>query len=225
MGNEHWRGVDVLLGMNFMYSAGVRLCAREGLVKLPDEGTVLLAGRTADHMGRGLDLAVTPKRALTKVIYAAKSWPVAVKVVNVSGRTVWIDSRTAIARIVEFGYFPTVGRFVRPGLRRYKEWQVLIYENTNSREVRKGEERLTQLRRGSEPPCGQAPEYQWRRKRLVGSPTGSAQVHMVHLQPRPNVEVEKALAKTDVQLSETKFSGTSVSEGTESREAKLIGGS
>ncbi|GMF50470.1 unnamed protein product [Phytophthora fragariaefolia] len=48
-------GVDVLLGMNFMYSAGVRLCAREGLVKLPDEETVLLAGRTAGHMGRGLD--------------------------------------------------------------------------------------------------------------------------------------------------------------------------
>ncbi|GMF62407.1 unnamed protein product [Phytophthora fragariaefolia] len=57
-------GVDVLLGMNFMYSAGVRLCAREGRVKLPDEETVLLMGRTADHMGRGLDLAVTPKTCL-----------------------------------------------------------------------------------------------------------------------------------------------------------------
>ncbi|GMF33954.1 unnamed protein product [Phytophthora fragariaefolia] len=57
-------GVDVLLGMNFMYSAGVRLCAREGLVKLPDEETVLLAGRTAGHMRRGLDLAITPKMCL-----------------------------------------------------------------------------------------------------------------------------------------------------------------
>ncbi|GMF48998.1 unnamed protein product [Phytophthora fragariaefolia] len=57
-------GVDVLLGMNFMYSTGVRLCAREGLIKLPDVKTVLLAGRTAGHMGRGLDLAVTPKMGL-----------------------------------------------------------------------------------------------------------------------------------------------------------------
>ncbi|GMF64243.1 unnamed protein product [Phytophthora fragariaefolia] len=32
-------GVDVLLGMNFMYSAGVWLCAQEGLVRLPDEET------------------------------------------------------------------------------------------------------------------------------------------------------------------------------------------
>ncbi|GMF33075.1 unnamed protein product [Phytophthora fragariaefolia] len=57
-------GVHVLLEMNFMYSAGVGLCAREGLVKLPDEETVLLAGRTAAHMGRGLDLAVTPKTCI-----------------------------------------------------------------------------------------------------------------------------------------------------------------
>ncbi|GMF36809.1 unnamed protein product [Phytophthora fragariaefolia] len=34
-------GVDVLLGMNFIYFAGAKLCAREGLVKLPDEETVL----------------------------------------------------------------------------------------------------------------------------------------------------------------------------------------
>ncbi|GMF46692.1 unnamed protein product [Phytophthora fragariaefolia] len=45
---------------------------------------------------------------------------------------------------------------------------------------------------------------------------------MVQLQPRPNVETEKSLAKTDVQLSETEISGTSDSEGIESREAKLI---
>ncbi|GMF47179.1 unnamed protein product [Phytophthora fragariaefolia] len=120
--------LGVLLGMNFMYSAGIRLCAREGLVRLPDEETVLLAGRTADHMGRGLNLAVTPKTCLylgpgesavvridygqsnpqrevvwagrgdrwvTQIIYAARSWPVAVKVVNISDKTVWIDSRTA----------------------------------------------------------------------------------------------------------------------------------
>ncbi|GMF47223.1 unnamed protein product [Phytophthora fragariaefolia] len=159
-------GVDVLLGMNFMYSAGVRLCAHEGLVRLPDEETVLLVGRTADHRGRGLELAVTPKESLylgpgesavvridygqsnpqrevvwagrgdrwvTQIIYAARSWPVAVKVVNISVKTVWIDSRTAVARIVEFGFFPKPGRFVRPGLRQYTEWQVMIYDNTRSK--------------------------------------------------------------------------------------------
>ncbi|GMF43541.1 unnamed protein product [Phytophthora fragariaefolia] len=88
--------------------------------------------------------------------------------------------------------------FVRPGLRRYKEWQALIYENTNSREVRKREEPLAQLKQESEPPCVRTPEYQWPKKLLVRSPAGSAQVHM------------------------TEISGTSDSEGTESREAKLV---
>ncbi|GMF35124.1 unnamed protein product [Phytophthora fragariaefolia] len=187
MGSELWvanigEGVEVLLGMNFMYSVGVRLCTREALVKLPDEETVLLPGRTADHMGRGLDLAITQKTCLyvgpgesavvridygqsnpqrevvwagrgehwvTQILYAVKPWPVTVKVVNISDKTVWIDSRTAIA-------------------------------------------------------C-------W-----------LAQVPMVQLQPRPNVEEVKSLAKTDVQLSEVEISGASDSEGTESREAKLI---
>jgi hypothetical protein len=116
--------IDVLLGMNFMYSAGVRLCAREGLVQLPDEETVLISGRSGNHAHRGLDLPVCPANSVclqpggqtvirieygqsnpqrevvwagrgdhwvTQIIYAAKSWPVAVKVVNVSDKTVWID--------------------------------------------------------------------------------------------------------------------------------------
>ncbi|GMG14522.1 unnamed protein product [Phytophthora fragariaefolia] len=74
----------------------------------------------------------------------------------------------------------------------------------------------------SEPPCVRTPEYQWPKKLLVRSSAGSAQVHMEQLQPRPNVDAEKSVAKTDVQLSETEISGTSDSEGTESWEAKLI---
>ncbi|OWY98779.1 hypothetical protein PHMEG_00030371 [Phytophthora megakarya] len=42
-------GLDVLLGVNFMFSAGVRLCVKEGLVQLPDEETVLLSGRGLSH--------------------------------------------------------------------------------------------------------------------------------------------------------------------------------
>jgi hypothetical protein len=57
-------GVDVLLGMNFMYSAGVRLCAREGLVQLPDEETVLLSGRGMTHRRRGLDREIQPRETL-----------------------------------------------------------------------------------------------------------------------------------------------------------------
>ncbi|OWZ08568.1 hypothetical protein PHMEG_00018865 [Phytophthora megakarya] len=35
-------GEDVLLDMNFMYSAGITSCIREGIVKLPDEEDVVM---------------------------------------------------------------------------------------------------------------------------------------------------------------------------------------
>jgi hypothetical protein len=97
---------------------------------------------------------------VTQIIYAAKGWPVAVKVVNISNRLVWIDSRTAIARIVEHGFFPSDGHFVRPGLRRYREWETLIYENTNSTRARLREELEAQALQDAEPPCVQKPEYE-----------------------------------------------------------------
>jgi hypothetical protein len=130
-------GVDVLLGMNFMYSAGVRLCIREGLVQLPDEETVVLYD--VDIQKRpGLDLPVQPRESMylmpgdqavvriqyvqsnpqREVVWAgrgdrgAESWPVAVKVVSVSAQKLWIDSRTVLARIIEYGSFPQSGRFV-----------------------------------------------------------------------------------------------------------------
>ncbi|KAK1930576.1 hypothetical protein P3T76_013898 [Phytophthora citrophthora] len=49
-------GVDVLLGIDFMYSAGVRLCVREGLVQLPDKENVMLSGRTFDQQKKDLRL-------------------------------------------------------------------------------------------------------------------------------------------------------------------------
>ncbi|GMF46704.1 unnamed protein product [Phytophthora fragariaefolia] len=56
-------GLEVLLGMNFMYAAGVRLSLREGLNQLPDEETVVMCGNpTRDRPG--LDLPVFPERSL-----------------------------------------------------------------------------------------------------------------------------------------------------------------
>jgi hypothetical protein len=72
-------------------------------------------------------------RWVTQIIYAARSWASAVKVVNISTKMLWIDFRTAVARIVEYQCFPE-GRFVRPGKQKYQEWQQLIYEYTPSSE-------------------------------------------------------------------------------------------
>jgi hypothetical protein len=111
----------------------VRLWAREGMVMLPDEETVLISRRGADHDRQHVDIPVNPTenlclrpgehavvriqygqtnpqretvwagrgdRWVTQIIYAVKAWAVAVKVVNISKRNVWIDTRSPIARII-----------------------------------------------------------------------------------------------------------------------------
>ncbi|EGZ04820.1 hypothetical protein PHYSODRAFT_394802, partial [Phytophthora sojae] len=167
-------GVDVLLGMNFMFSAGVRLSTREGLIQLPDEETIQMCGEP-DRSRMGLDLPVRPAEMLflkpgrsaivridygesfpqrevvwagrgdrwvTKIIYAAKSWPTAIKVVDISDKPVWIDTQTPVSRIVEYECFPRAGRFVRSGKRQYQEWQQLILETTLSDQAQMRAKRL-----------------------------------------------------------------------------------
>ncbi|OWZ15511.1 hypothetical protein PHMEG_00010829 [Phytophthora megakarya] len=184
-------GVDGLLGMNFMHPAGVRLCIREGLVKLPDEETVVMYGD--NPKSRDMDLPVCPeesihlrpcqdaisipqrelvwagrgKNRMIKVLYSARSWATDVKVANVSDQNVWIDTRTAVARIVEYGQFPGQPGFVRQGKPRYEEWQQLIHECTVSRQARMRAERLEQILRERGPPCTQTQRYQWPTKLLM----------------------------------------------------------
>ncbi|OWZ01055.1 LOW QUALITY PROTEIN: hypothetical protein PHMEG_00027632, partial [Phytophthora megakarya] len=202
-------GVDVLLGMNFMHSAGVQLCIREGLVKLPDEETVVMYDD--NPKSRGMDLPVCPgesihlrpgqdgivrirydqsspqrelvwagrgKNWVTKVLYSARSWATAVKVVNVSDQNLGIDTRTAIARIVEYGQLPG-----QPGF--YEEWQQLIHECTVSRQARMRAERLEQILMEREPPCTQTQRYQWPTKLLMRPQPQAAEVKMLQEKPKP----------------------------------------
>ncbi|EGZ07946.1 hypothetical protein PHYSODRAFT_527254 [Phytophthora sojae] len=179
-------GIEVLLGMGFMFAAGVRISVREGLVTLSDEEAIMMCGWTPeDRLGVDMPFApgeskvvkisygpTNPQREVvwagrgdlwvTHLIYAARSWPVAVKVVNISDKDVWIHDRTPVARIVEYGFFPRAGRFVRPGSFAYREWQTLILESVQSREGRLRAERLAAL----EPSCVETPEYQWPTKIL-----------------------------------------------------------
>ncbi|OWZ06246.1 LOW QUALITY PROTEIN: Aspartic protease [Phytophthora megakarya] len=76
------------------------------------------------------------KRWVTEILFGARSWATAIRVVNVSDKNVWIDTRTVLAWIVEYGHFRKEPGFVRPGKTRYKEWQRLILESTESRQGR-----------------------------------------------------------------------------------------
>ncbi|OWY92457.1 hypothetical protein PHMEG_00038545, partial [Phytophthora megakarya] len=220
-----------------MYSAGVRLCIREGLVKLPDEENVVMYD-DVPRKRRGLELPVCAKESLylrpgeaavvkieygqtkvvwagrgrrwvTEILFGVRSWATAVRVVNVSDRNVWIDTRTALAWIVEYGHFPKEPGFVRPGKVRYKEWQRLILESTESRQGRMRAEPLEQLMRLRDPPAVPRPEYQWPTKLLVRPKSQEAEVRMVQLQEQPEVvEVFLAARRGATPKPEAKYHQT-----------------
>jgi hypothetical protein len=208
--------IEVLLGMNFMYAAGVRLCVREGLVKLPDEENIIMRSDDGRHR-QTVDQPVCPRQTLylmpgehaivrikygqanpqrevvwagrgdrwvTQIIYAARSWASAVKVINISTKMLWIDSRTAVARIVEYQCFPE-GRFVRPGKQKYKEWQQLIYECTSSSEFRERQRRHDALEEAREPPLTENPAYPWPSEMLLRPHPGTQETRVTKLQARP----------------------------------------
>ncbi|OWY97995.1 hypothetical protein PHMEG_00031349 [Phytophthora megakarya] len=130
--------------MNFMFSAGVGLCVKEGLVQVPDEETVLISGRGLSHVKQGMAHEIRPKvpddptarvpkvdAAVDRMGWTRRSlghsglyaWkvPAAIKVVNISNRIVTIDWRTEVAQVVENGFFPRARRYVCVSTRRYRE--------------------------------------------------------------------------------------------------------
>ncbi|KAK1928984.1 Ribonuclease HI [Phytophthora citrophthora] len=211
-------GIDVLLGMGFMFAAGVRISAREGLVSLPDEVVVMMCNwEPGDHIGRNrsvrpdeavllspgeefvvrIDYGPTnPQREVvwagrgdrwvTQLIYAARSWPVAVRVVNISDKNTWVSELSDVARIVEYGFYPRHGRFVRPGSAAYRDWEVLILESTPSPETKRRMEREARLEALiPQPPCVERPDYPWPTEILQRPRLDNARVQFVKSDPPP----------------------------------------
>jgi hypothetical protein len=188
------------------------VCPGRTLYLQPGEHAIVKIRYGQSNPQREVVWAGRGDRWVTEVLYATKSWAIAVKVVNVSSKMVWIDSRTAVARIVEFGCFPSAGRYVRPGSLKYNEWQQLIFESVPSFKMRRRAEELERIRRESEPPSVPRPEYEWPTKLLLRSRPGSAEVHLAalhakpesvaSLRPSPSVQVE------DTQVPQTVDAGT-----------------
>ncbi|OWY90323.1 LOW QUALITY PROTEIN: Aspartic protease, partial [Phytophthora megakarya] len=164
-----------------MYDENVRVPQSVDLPVTSPENLYLMPGEHAvvriqyGHTNRS---SVGRTRWVTKIVYQARSWPVAIKVVNVSKHSVWIDMRTPLARIVQYGSFLQAGRFVRPGTRAYREWQTLILEHAQSEQDIHRAERREQALRDREPPCVPKMEYQWPTKIMLRSQPGSAEVRM-----------------------------------------------
>ncbi|OWZ15212.1 hypothetical protein PHMEG_00011187 [Phytophthora megakarya] len=186
-------GVNVLLGMNFMYSAGVRLCVREGVVKLPDEENVVMYGDVPWRFRTAGMCEEEPSSLNMDRPTRSEKW---------SGPdeenegNVWIDSRTALAWIVVYGHFPKEPGFVRPGKTRCKEWHLLILKGTESRQGRMRVEHLEQLMRLWDPSGVSRP------KLLVRPKSQDAEVRIMQLQERLEV-VEVFLAARCATIPKT----------------------
>jgi len=117
-----------------------------------------------------------------------------------------------VARIVEFGCFPSAGRYVRPGSLKYNEWQQLIFESVPSFKMRRRAEELERIRRESEPPSVPRPEYEWPSKLLVRSRPGSAEVYLATLHAKPEsvagLRPSPSAQAEDTQAPQTADAGT-----------------
>jgi len=147
---------------------------------------------------------------VTEILYATRGWAVAVKVVNISDKSVWIDARTPVARVVEHGCYPKSGRYVRPGRQKYREWQQLIYENASSPRERERLRRLAELEASEGLPMTNTPDYDWPTKIMLRPKSGTGEVRIARLHHVP-VEVRKgtgtssseAVCDVEVQVTTT----------------------
>ncbi|OWY96639.1 LOW QUALITY PROTEIN: hypothetical protein PHMEG_00033048 [Phytophthora megakarya] len=183
------QGIDVLLGMNFMVAAGVRLCAHEVEVVLPDEKRILLVrGPKRSHLGRTVDVSIHESLWLAPgdskyipirtsepdlesmdvwstgplgnfVVFSAKRVPVAVRVVNISRKPAQVLPHTKVATLTDQDRLPLGTNFVRPGSYQYDEREFLVYENTRSPAAERRLDAEFRERERNAPPMVDRPTY------------------------------------------------------------------
>ncbi|OWY91223.1 hypothetical protein PHMEG_00040288, partial [Phytophthora megakarya] len=180
--------------MEFIFSAGVRLGIREGMVGLPDEESILMYDEDVNtgisqsapfedccplrglHLrpGEHANVAIRYGQCrplqdvvwVTQIVYGARSWAVAIKVANVSDRDCWIEPRTPVARIAEYGNIPIVGQFVY-GMATDYSGKYLVREGEGASGARVRHEAYEQIPRDAAPPAVMVPKYKWPTKLLV----------------------------------------------------------
>ncbi|OWY93096.1 LOW QUALITY PROTEIN: hypothetical protein PHMEG_00037633 [Phytophthora megakarya] len=147
------QGIDVLLGMNFMVAAGVRLCAHEREVVLPDEERILLVGGPSARTWGG------PLTCPYTKVFASgdsKYIPIRTSEPDLESMDVWVgrgdrwvalheaspgrrsggkhlpETDPRVATLTDRDRLPLGTNFVRPGSYQYDEREFLVYENTRS---------------------------------------------------------------------------------------------
>ncbi|GMG15062.1 unnamed protein product [Phytophthora fragariaefolia] len=155
-------GQDLILGMDFMVPAGVRLDLADGSLSLPDEIRIHLAGRRPlygekvpqvkldDHCNLGAGgtfevrkgfilsahrkLWVTRVERLVPSVVAGLGKTRYLKITNISDQKLALQADTRIGMWLEGGRVPRTPGFVLVGSRRYAEWQNLAFQSTTDQE-------------------------------------------------------------------------------------------
>ncbi|ETI38116.1 hypothetical protein F443_16071, partial [Phytophthora nicotianae P1569] len=85
--------------------------------------------------------------------------PVRIRVTNVSDRTVYVPAFDRLAMLVPVGDLPRGEGYVRLDSKKYKDWQVLAYENCRDRQLFKRECKLYEQWLATQPPSVERRAY------------------------------------------------------------------
>ncbi|KAG3144009.1 hypothetical protein PI126_g14357 [Phytophthora idaei] len=166
----HSADVDVVLGTDFMISAGIRLDLFHGAAQLPNEIRIPLvktknmldSEEYGSHVNAGpskrldipghkwrecrlskrqmaLETHVLWVRWTEKIIPSVTKFrrgrPQRIKLTNISDRTVYFTAHDNIAVLVPSGDLPRGDGYARQDSKKYRDWQVLVYEGCRDREL------------------------------------------------------------------------------------------
>ncbi|GMF56285.1 unnamed protein product [Phytophthora fragariaefolia] len=151
-------GQDLILGMDFMVPAGIRLDLADGTICLPDEVRIQLAGRRPLYgdkveqitmggyceidMGGSEEVRLRTRPSDRQKLWvtrgdrwvptyvAGPGWSCYLRLTNVSERKLILHGDTKIAMWLTGDRVPRLPGYVSVGSRRYAEWQNLAYQAT-----------------------------------------------------------------------------------------------
>ncbi|KAG3247308.1 hypothetical protein PI124_g7978 [Phytophthora idaei] len=85
--------------------------------------------------------------------------PQRIKLTNISDRTVYFTAHGNIAVLVPSGDLPRCDGYVRQDSKKYRDWQVLVYEGCRDRELFQRECELYEQWSAAQPPSVERPNY------------------------------------------------------------------
>ncbi|OWY90578.1 Eukaryotic/viral aspartic protease, partial [Phytophthora megakarya] len=152
-------GQNAIFGMNFMVPAGVRIDTADRTACLLDEIRIQMIGRRPLYgskmrpmtvpslirvaTGQIFDVSLRPEKNaprlwvtrgtawVTSVIRAPVGRHMCLRVTNITEKSVVLDAHTIVGWWTPVDSIPRAFGFVRPGSRKYDEWQNLAYEITS----------------------------------------------------------------------------------------------